>query len=135
MKRLILLLLLTGCAIDPFIYDGMTPADARAFGVDVPDGTPITGKIVEARVGTYGLTERECNPKHERTFIYDGCAVPAEGPYIWPSYSHRYRIFVTEKKCAGPHEAAHALFEQSNHTVGLNIAAFQGQRLVACGNG
>lgn len=132
MRYLFLILLLTSCAIDPAIYDGMTPADARAYGVDVPDGTPITGTIVEATVGTYGTLEKSCNPQHKLVFAYPSCIVPIEGPYIWPSYSHRYRIFMTDKKCLGPHEAAHALYELDHHTVEVMIASFQGQQLAAC---
>lgn len=113
-----LLLALTGCAINisPDSFAGMTPQEARRYGVDVPDDAKITGIIVASYpawswsgLGAFPVLERECGLTG-----LAGCAKSVNGERF-PAPDHRYEIWYADK-CAAYHEAAHALFEEWVHT-------------------
>ena len=119
--RLIALLLLTGCISVPPVQ--LSPADCRAYGVNVADHATPTGTIVASHHGSMGLMYRECGEGAA------GCAKGVEG--TWPSASHRYEIYYTNG-CDAYHEMAHALYETTAHTICFNLAWMCGDIFASC---
>ena len=122
--RYLFLILLTACSVTPDKFSDMTPADARAYGVNVPDNAQVTGTIVRSEFGTFGTMRRECG---------EGAAGCAKGVNDdWPSSNGLYEIWYAEWQCVPFHEAAHAMYETWMHTPEFVIRQFQGDRLAAC---
>jgi hypothetical protein len=120
--RFLLLILLTGCVSYPPSELVMSPAECRHYGVDVTDDDTITGTVVHSQAGSLGLAYRECGGYSAGA----GCAKGVED--TWPSASHRYEIYYTNKDEAR-HEFCHAAYEESGHTVESVIAMAQGYYL------
>jgi len=121
-------LLLISCSYAPEKFDNLTPAQARAYGVGVADGTPHTGIIVSSTFGTFGKMERVCG--YPKGWLVAGCAIPATAP-VWPDPQHEYHIYYSER-CTAYHEAAHALFESHHHTGPYLLRSYRGDWLAAC---
>ena len=109
----ILVLTLTGCGAYPHLAVP-SPAYCRANGVSVPDGTPVTGQIVEYNFGRSMEVYARCQRVSAR-----GCAIPvsendwviwvADYPGIDPLEQNRIRT----------HEECEALYAGGNgHTDG-----------------
>ncbi len=124
MIRLLPIILLTACSVSPDRFADMTPAEFRAYGVDVTDDAERTGTIVNSKYYTLAGVEDRCGENAQ------GCTVAVEGGF--PSASHRYNIYYAEHKCVPYHEAAHAIFEDSRHTVDFNLKWMRGNQLAAC---
>lgn len=120
-----------GCSAIPISeLQQISPAEARAYGVDVADGASPTGQIISAEFRTLGGIRKQCVPASDRA-SYDrgftvllGCAVPAG--------NGRYRIYHSDWQCVARHEAAHALYETDDHTPDMIRRWLMGDRLAAC---
>lgn len=137
MTRLLPMLLLSACSFTPDLvrYSALTPAQARAYGVDVPDGAVPTGTIVAADLTTFAGVERVCGESYP--FLSAGCARDVDAP-VFPSPTGRYVIVAADVEqmgdlaCALAHEAGHALYETSRHTVAFEIRNIQRHPQPAC---
>jgi hypothetical protein len=91
---LLLLSLLSGCAYD-----------CERYGVNVPAETPVTGRIVEQRIGTPEQVQAECRRPFKPA---RGCTMAVDvGEYI---------IWATDD-FALQHEKCHAMYESWEHVV------------------
>jgi len=79
-----------------------SPALCRDFGVDVPDGTPVTGEILEYHI---------VHP----TEIRGKCAGFAS--CAWPVMDNLYVIYVVDEAGLRVHEECHALYQVREHTA------------------
>ena len=112
--KYVLLILLTACSVTP---PPMTPEQARAYGVDVPDGSEITGTVVSSEfkwIGTCALA-KACGGDYGM----DACTVGVSQP--WPDPNHEYKIYYADTRFAH-HEAAHAYYEIWSHTIAWNLS-------------
>lgn len=131
MIRFALILLLTGCSVAPEKLASLTPAECQSHGVAVADSDTITGKIVKSQSGTYARMDRECDGVYG--VLTAGCAKAANVPVsMFPSPTGEYEIWYTDARCAARHEACHALYEESNHTIAFNLRRMQGDTLASC---
>jgi len=117
------LFVMSACApvqiIDPL---SMTAAECRTFGVEAL-GAP-TGRVTSIINDV-----RPCQALSP--WIALGCAVPAEKDKI---SSADWTVYTTgsSRDCVTQHEACHARFETSNHTVKYFIRQVQGVAFAAC---
>jgi hypothetical protein len=117
--RYLILILLVGCVSYPPSELAMSPFECRQYGVDVRDDDEVTGTVVISQAGSMGLAYKHCGGG-------SACTTAIEGG--WPSESHQYEIYYTNKD-EGRHEACHALYERYNHTDNWVINVAQGWKL------
>ena len=81
-----------------------SPELCRDFGVDVPDGSEATGRIVEYHIAD----QRTVNARCQRPFgSVRGCAIPVN--------EDEYVIYVIDSPVARLHEECHSLHQTKEH--------------------
>ena len=121
-KLIPIFLILTSCAVAPVPND-LTAQDCIQHGIEVPEGAIQTGIIVKQTqprhiMGGFAAVERECVESYG--WLVSGCTKAVDSK-VFPAPDHRYEIVYTDGYGA-IHEACHALYETSNHTVTYFIA-------------
>lgn len=127
MKLILFAVLLAGCSVTPQQVGYLSPAQCRAYGVEVPDGAQITGEVVHSEFGTLADIERECGGPAS------GCTKAANVPMImFPAIDGKYAVYYADHKCVPEHEMCHAWYELRGHTVAFNLRVMQKDRFPAC---
>lgn len=111
----------------------LTPAECRAYGVQVNDKDTISGTIVAMKGGGFAHLEKWCTGGVDHGRLWHGCArAYGISPPTPIADDHLYALYYAEHKCVPQHEACHAIYEAPLDTMSFSRRIMQGNLLAAC---